>query len=160
MIPSFEAIDHIGITVPDISEAVSFFVEALGAELMYEEGPFEDATGNEMWDAMRVHPRAVERLAMLRLGTATTIELLEFDYAERPASAAPDVAGESIGHLGLRVGDMEAAIGHLRRIDGVEVLAGPAEVEEGAVKGLRWIYFLTPWKSPMELVQFPPDSTV
>ena len=62
-IPTYDTVDHIGITVPDLEAAVAFFTDVLGAELWYREGPSEDPDGDEMWRELRVHPRASVRLA-------------------------------------------------------------------------------------------------
>jgi catechol 2,3-dioxygenase-like lactoylglutathione lyase family enzyme len=159
-IPSYETIDHFGITVPDLDAAVDFFVETLGAELWYLEGPFEDADGGSMWDEMRVHPRAVERLAMLRFRSTATIELLEFSRDGETDRHAADLTGHSVAHVGLRVSDIDTAVESLRAVEDVEVLSGPMTVESGVAAGLRWIFFLTPWGLPMELVEFPPGMSV
>lgn len=159
-VPSYETIDHFGITVPDLDQAIGFFVEVLGAELWYREGPFEDPEGETMWDEMRIPSRAVERLAMLRMGSTATVELLEFAVGGETDRAATDVSRHSVGHLGLRVHDIEAALEGLRGAEGVEVLAGPTRVEGGAADGLRWIYFLAPWGLPLELIELPPGMSV
>jgi len=154
----FRAIDHFGITVPDLDQAVGFFERVLGAELWYQEGPFEDPDGDQMWEEMRIHPRSVERLAMLRLGEGATVELLEFSRDGVTDRQAPDVTGHSVGHLALLVEDIEAAAAGLRESPEVEVLRGPVTVDEGPVAGLRWMYFLAPWGLPLELIEMPADA--
>jgi catechol 2,3-dioxygenase-like lactoylglutathione lyase family enzyme len=159
-IPSFDTIDHFGVTVPDLEEAVAFFVEVLGAEDWYREGPDEDA-GDAMWRELRVHPRASVRLAMLKLGSTTTIELLEYTVpAGEATTTAPRNSDHSAAHIGLRVRDVDAAAEYLRGVAGVEVLEGPVTVEGGPSSGLRWVYFTTPWGSMMELVQLPDGMVV
>lgn len=161
IIPTYNTIDHIGITVPDLEEAVAFFVDVFGAELWYREGPSEDPDGDEMWRELRVHPRASVRLAMLRFGSTATVELLEYRL---PAGEAPTVpprnSDHSASHLGLRVADIDAAAEYLRGVAGVEVLAGPQTVPDGISAGLRWLYFITPWGLSMELVQLPLWMTI
>jgi catechol 2,3-dioxygenase-like lactoylglutathione lyase family enzyme len=160
-IPTYETIDHIGITVPDLEAAVSFFVDVFGAERWYDEGPSEDPHGEEMRRELRVHPRARLRLAMLRFGSSTTVELLEYEVpAGEATTSAPRNSDHSASHLGLRVGDIDAAAQYLGGVPGVELLAGPNSVPDGDSRGLRWVYFLTPWGLPMELVQLPPGMTV
>jgi catechol 2,3-dioxygenase-like lactoylglutathione lyase family enzyme len=154
-VPGFRAIDHFGITVPDLDAAVRFFVDVLGAELWYQEGPFEDAEGTEMWDEMRIHPRSVERLAMLRLGPGATVELLEFARAGKTDQEAPEVSGHSVAHLALAVDDIEAAIAGLTGTPGVQILKGPVTVDDGPAAGLRWIYLLAPWGLALELIELP-----
>jgi catechol 2,3-dioxygenase-like lactoylglutathione lyase family enzyme len=158
--PSFETIDHLGVTVPDLDEAVAFFVDALGAEDWYREGPSED-DGGAMWRELRVHPRASVRLAMLKLGSSTTIELLEYKLPSGEATTtAPPNSDHSAAHIGLRVRDVDAAASYLRGVPGVEVLEGPVTVEEGASAGLKWCYFTAPWGLMMELVQLPEGMVV
>jgi len=159
-IPSFDTIDHLGVTVPDLEEAVAFFVDALGAEDWYREGPSGDA-GDAMWRELRVHPRASVRLAMLKLGSSTTIELLEYKVPPGEAATTPPRNSDhSAAHIGLRVRDVEAAVSHLRAVPGVEVLEGPITVEEGTSAGLKWCYFTAPWGLMMELVQLPEGMVV
>ena len=38
-IPGLRGTDHIGFTVPDLEQAVDFFVNVIGCELSYELGP-------------------------------------------------------------------------------------------------------------------------
>jgi catechol 2,3-dioxygenase-like lactoylglutathione lyase family enzyme len=154
-IPSFDTIDHFGVTVPDLEEAVEFFTEVLGAEDWYREGPSEEA-GDTMWRELRVHPRASVRLAMLKLGSTTTLELLEYTLPPgEETTAPPRNSDHSAAHIGLRVRDVDAAAAYLRDVPGVEVLEGPVTVEGGGSDGLKWVYFTTPWGSMMELVQLP-----
>jgi len=42
-IPTLRAVDHCAYTVPDLDEAVQFFVDHFGAELVFYDGPFLDA---------------------------------------------------------------------------------------------------------------------
>jgi len=39
-LPGLRGSDHIGITVPDLDEAVDFFVNVIGCEPFYTLGPF------------------------------------------------------------------------------------------------------------------------
>jgi hypothetical protein len=50
---------------------------------------------------------------------------------------------------------MDAALERLRRVDGVEVLAGPKDLDHGPSAGLRFICFRTPWGLVMEMIQAP-----
>ena len=154
VLPSAYAIDHAGLTVPDLDEAVTFFTE-LGCELLYREGPYQDEHGDSMRRQVDVHPRSVCRLAMLRFGSTTTLELLEYRSPDATA-VPPKNSDHSAAHVGFRVRDMDAAIEHMRRLPGVRVLDGPVEVPDGPSAGLRWIYVVAPWGLQLELVQLPP----
>jgi catechol 2,3-dioxygenase-like lactoylglutathione lyase family enzyme len=159
-LPSFEALDHLGVTVPDLEQAVAFFVDVLGAQDWYREGPSSDE-GDAMSRELRVHPRASVRLAMLKLGSTTTLELLEYKVPPGEASAAPPRNSDhSAAHIGLRVRDIDAAAAHLSTVQGVELLEGPVAVDGGPSDGLKWLYFVTPWGLMMELVQLPAGMVV
>jgi catechol 2,3-dioxygenase-like lactoylglutathione lyase family enzyme len=160
-IPSFDTIDHYGVTVPDLEQAIAFFTDGLGAEIWYREGPSSDPDGDSLTAELGVHPRAVVSLAMLKLGSSTTIELLEYSVPDGSATTStPPNSDHSAAHLGLRVTDVEAAAEYLSGIEGVRLLHGPVTVEGGLSDGLRWRYFTTPWGLMMELVQLPDGLTV
>ncbi|MGK5734339.1 VOC family protein, partial [Streptomyces sp. URMC 124] len=76
--PASYRVDHHAFTVTDLDGAVAFFTAALGAELLYEEGPIARATGDWMRRKLDVHPRAAARIAMLRLGPVTRLELFQY----------------------------------------------------------------------------------
>lgn len=44
-IPTARNVDHVGVTVPDLDGAVSFFVDVLGCEVIYRTVPFSDPEG-------------------------------------------------------------------------------------------------------------------
>jgi glyoxylase I family protein len=50
--------EHVALTVPDLAEAIAFFVDVLGCEHLYDMGPFSDPEGTWMTDNLDVHPRA------------------------------------------------------------------------------------------------------
>ena len=61
--------DHVGITVPDIDEAVGWFEDVMGCVAPLTFGPFGDPTGTFMQDLLDVHPRAViEQITQVRCG--------------------------------------------------------------------------------------------
>ena len=53
-IPGLRGTDHVGFTVPDIDQATDFFVNILGAELVYKLGPFK-ADDDWMSKQLNVH---------------------------------------------------------------------------------------------------------
>lgn len=60
--PGMKGPDHFGITVPDLNQAVYFFVNIIGCETFYKLGPFSDSKGDGMKKHLNVHPRAEIRL--------------------------------------------------------------------------------------------------
>lgn len=153
-LPSARDVGHIGITVPDLDEAVRFFTDVLGCRELYREGPFEDA-GTWMADRLGVDRGDVLHLAMLRCGPSTNVELLEYRGAGadgRPLNNAR--AGAT--HLAFFVDDLEAALAYLRRQPGVVVQGVPSYITRGPSAGLSFIYFRAPWGLQLELVSYPP----
>jgi catechol 2,3-dioxygenase-like lactoylglutathione lyase family enzyme len=152
-LPGLLGVEHIGLTVPDLERATQFFVDVLGAEALFEVGPFS-SEDDWMEKHLGVHPRAViRRLRMLRLANGPSIELFEYsspdqDYA-RPKNS--DAGGH---HLAFYVTDMVAAVDHLKR-HGVRILGDPSTLADGASAGLTWVYFLAPWGLQLELVSAP-----
>lgn len=161
-IPGATNVDHIAFTVPDLDQAVAFFTEAVGAELIYREGPVQDPHGDMMRRQLGVHPTAVAHIAMLRLGPVTNLELFEYEAPDqsRVLPANSDWGGH---HLAIHVTDLDAAVQYLRGQPGVELLGTAQTIPDGPIAGNRWIYFRTPWGLQMELVQastgLPYEST-
>jgi catechol 2,3-dioxygenase-like lactoylglutathione lyase family enzyme len=152
-LPGLKGTDHIGFTVPNLEEAVRFFVEVIGCEPFYELGPFR-ADDDWMHSHLNVHPRAVmKRLRFLRCGFGSNFELFEYEAPEQVKEPPrnSDVGGH---HLAFYVDDMAAAIAYLRS-RGVTVLGEPTVRTTGPSAGQTWVYFLAPWGMQLELVSFP-----
>lgn len=152
-IPGLRGTDHIGITVPNLEEAVSFFIDVIGCEPFYEIGPFK-FDDDWMKERLNVHPRAVMRkLKFLRCGNGSNYELFEYEAPDQNPNPPlnSDIGGH---HLALYVDDMDAALDHLRAHD-VRILGEPTVRTDGPSAGQSWVYFLAPWGLQFELVSFP-----
>lgn len=148
-IPTATHVDHIGLTVPDLDEAISFFTGVLGCELTYEVGPLEHP---DDWMArqLNVHPRSTMRVATLRCGPVTNLELFEYSTADQRAEL-PKNSDHGGHHLAFFVKDMNAAVAYLREQPGITVLGEPQVDDEGPIEGNEWVYFLAPWGMQMEV---------
>lgn len=149
-IPGLRSLDHVSYTVPDLDEAVDFFTAHLDATVVYRDGPF-GSDGDEMRARLDVHRQATSRLAMLRLGNRTNLELIEYSAPgqNRQVPANSDVGGH---HLGFYTDDIDAARDYLARIPGVRLITGPNAVADSSpVAGQRWLYFRTPWGMQLEI---------
>lgn len=141
-------IEHTGFTVPDLDEAVRFFIEHLGAEELYrssrEPGPFLQTTFAAPQDASF-------RLSMLRVGPSMNIELFEWstENGRKEYPHAFDVGGN---HLCLYVDDVDAALEYFSALPGVSTRGGANTVAAGPVAGSRWGYVQTPWGMQLEFV--------
>lgn len=154
-VPGATNVDHIAYTVPDLDQAVTFFTDVLGAELIYREGPVHDPHGEMMNRQLGVHPRARALIAMLRLGPVTNLELFEYEAPDqiRGLPANSDWGGH---HLAIHVTDIDAAAHYLSEQPGIQLLGSTQTIPDGPIAGNRWIYFRTPWGMQMELVQTSP----
>ena len=150
-VPTMRAVDHVAYTVPDLDEAVAFFVDHFGAEVVFNDGPFADLEADGMRRRLNVDPRARCSLAMLRLGRHHNVELFSYDA---PGQVSHPPANSDVGghHLAFYVDDIDAGYDYVRSIPGVVVQEGPNDVAAGApVAGQRWFYFQTPWGMQLEL---------
>jgi catechol 2,3-dioxygenase-like lactoylglutathione lyase family enzyme len=154
-IPTATNVDHIAYTVPDLTEAVDFFVDVLGAQLLYRLDSVRDDEGDWMRRQLDVHPRAHARIAMLRLGPVTNVELFEYDAPDqnRQIPRNSDYGGH---HLAFYVEDVDAATAYLRAQPGVTILGEPQDIDDGPIAGDRWVYFRAPWGMQMEVLNMPP----
>lgn len=152
-IPGLRGTDHIGFTVPDMDQAIDFFVNVIGCEPFFELGPLQ-SDGDWMEVHLNVHPRAVaKRVKFMRCGFGANFEIFEFDSPDqnRVQPRNSDIGGH---HLAFYVDDIHASIAWLRA-QGVQVLGEPTVRTAGANSGQTWIYFLAPWGMQFELVSFP-----
>ena len=153
-IPGIKGMDHVGITVPDLAQAVSFLTDVLGCSPpSYAIGPIA-MEGDWMQVHLNVDPRAeISKLAMLRCGNGSNVEVFQYKAAGA-GQAEPrnsDVGGH---HLGFYVEDMAAAVAYLKG-KGVKLLGDPTPFDQGPIGGETINYFLTPWGLQMELVSYP-----
>ncbi|MDV3129920.1 VOC family protein [Mycobacterium sp. 21AC1] len=157
-VPTLRAVDHVAYTVPDLDQAVSFFVEHFGAELIYTDGPFVDGQSDGMRRRLNVDPAARCTIAMIRIGKHHNVELFEYDAPEQQTTLPrnSDIGGH---HLGFYVDDIDAGYEYVAAIPGVVVQEGPNDVDPTApVAGQRWFYFQTPWGMQLELTSYGPPG--
>jgi catechol 2,3-dioxygenase-like lactoylglutathione lyase family enzyme len=153
-IPGVRGVDHVGLTVPDMAQAVGFFVEVLGAEAFYSVGPFPDDGTDANEISFGVHPRAVlHEIRLLRFNNIN-VELFEWEAPDQRREP-PRLSDVGASELCLYVDDMDDAIAALRR-NGVEVL-GEKLALDGPEAGpdATYQYFRTPWGAVMELISYP-----
>jgi catechol 2,3-dioxygenase-like lactoylglutathione lyase family enzyme len=146
-IVSARHVDHVGMTVPDLNEAIRFFEDAIGAKLLWRVGPFaETPTG---------FPIEGVTLAMLRLGPNLNLELQEFK-AEKQRRKVPSNVDLGSAHLAFFVDDIGAAAQSLRE-HGAQLLRGPIQASGAPKHGEVIWYFKTPWGAFMEILSRPED---
>ena len=90
-------LDHIGIAVKNMDEALAFYRETLGI----------DSVGTEVIEEQKV------KVAFLPLGD-TELELLESTAPDGPVAKFIEKRGEGIQHIALRVESIEEALAELK----------------------------------------------
>ncbi len=153
-LPGLAGLDHVGLTVPDLDAAVAFFAGVLGCPQVLTFGPIADDTGTFMTDALGVHPRArIERVAMIRTGRGSNIELFEYSSPDQQAFA-PKNSDVGAFHLAFYVRDIAAAKAFLDA-KGVVTRMGPIPISDGPIAGQSILYFEAPWGLNLEIISYP-----
>lgn len=150
-VPGVVGIDHVGINVPNLDQAIAFFHDVLGFEPVTRLGPFPL---NADWKRQyHLHDGADQvTLVMLRAGDGANIEL--FGYT--PASGSTEQPWrDDIGatHIALYTNDIDASRTWLEA-KGIHFLTG-TNSGGGDTDGERWVYFETPWGASIELNSYP-----
>lgn len=143
-LPGMRGTQHIGITVPNVDDAVNFLVDMLGCEAFYSIGPFGPFEDDWMTENLNVNPRAVIKIATLvRCGNGPSFEI--FEYTSPDQSPTPPKNSDIGGyHIAFYVDDIDAATQYLRD-QGVKVLGEPHTFTDTGMEGLSWVYFMSPW---------------
>ena len=146
--------DHVGLTVPDIGEAVDWFREIMGAEAPLSFGPISDPTGTLMHDLLDVDPRAViDQITVLRIGHSANIELFQYEAPDQRRTH-PRNSDWSGHHVAFYVKDIDAAVAYMEA-KGVEKFLGPFSITDGPAAGQSINYFKTPFGTYIELISYP-----
>jgi len=152
--PTFTVgMDHVGFTVPDMDQALDFFVNIMGFKVITEIGPLNfDAAWKK-----RYHIRQnaeLEKIVMIRAGVGSSIELFQYKSPDRDTNRP---LGDDVGwyHLGFYTDDIYGSVAYLKS-KGIEIMNDPITVAEGAPNtGETWVYVRTPWGMLIELVNYP-----
>jgi catechol 2,3-dioxygenase-like lactoylglutathione lyase family enzyme len=153
-VPGLLGIDHVGITVPDISAAASWFAEVLGGTNPLTFGPFADPTGDFMKQLVDVDPRAVvEQIRVMRIGNGPGVELFQYTapHQDRTFRKNSDWGGH---HIAFYVRNIDKAVEFLAS-KGAQKRLGPFPVTGGPAAGQTINYFSTPFGTDIELISYP-----
>jgi len=146
--------DHVGLTVPDIKEAIAWFKDVMGATDPLTFGPISDPKGTLMHDLVGVDRRAViDQITVLRIGHSANIELFQYQAPHQNHTPAKnsDWAGH---HIAFYVNDIDAAVAHMEG-KGVEKFMGPFPITDGPAAGQSINYFKTPFGTYIEFITYP-----
>lgn len=141
---------HAGVTVSDMDEALRFYRDALGLEVV-SDGITGGPTAERIWGM----PAGRVRVVFLRVpGSDTLVELFEFAEVERhPASARPPDYGA--GHMCLYTDDAQAL--HARAVaEGFRSRGGEVvEIDRGPHAGAKAAYLIDPDGYHVEVYERP-----
>ena len=146
--------DHVGLTVPNIAEAVAWFKDVMGAAAPLSFGPISDPKGTLMHDLLDVNRHAViDKITVLRIGHSANIELFQYQtpHQNRTFAKNSDWSGH---HIAFYVRDIDAAVKYMER-RGVEKFLGPFPVTSGPANGQTINYFKTPFGTYIEFISYP-----
>lgn len=146
-------VDHVSVTVADLERSLRFYRDLLGISVLgtgIEESPSVTAVvGVE---------RARFRYGDLDLGDGRILELLQY-LSPQGTPHRPNVYDPGSGHLALRVDDLDAMLGRLKK-EGIEARSEPVELDEPAWwSGARVVYLTDPDGVTVELVERRPVSS-
>jgi len=145
-------IDHVGINVPNLKEAISFFDDVLGFKPITQIGPIQM---NAAWKELNhINPATGDlTIKMINAGTGASIEI--FQYTNNKGSAIhPNTDDIGASHIAFYTSDIHTSAQYLKG-KGVKILGDPFTTPSGETSGETWVYFETPWGSKMELVSYP-----
>ncbi len=153
-VPALLGMDHVGITVPDVSAAVAWFEDVLGCTSPLAFGPFSDPETDFIHLLLDVHPRAVvEHIQHVRCGNGPSVELFQYTSPDQDTSFRKnsDFGGK---HIAFYVRHLDKAVAYMQT-KGVEKLLGPLPVTEGPAAGQSINYFRAPFGTYVELISYP-----
>jgi catechol 2,3-dioxygenase-like lactoylglutathione lyase family enzyme len=143
--------DHIGLTVPDINQAIEWYEDIFGAVAPLTFGPFE---GDFLQGALNVVAGTkIDQITTLRIGHSAGIELFQYESPGQRHDA-PRNSDFSGHHIAFYVTDIQAAVDYMDS-RGVDRLFGPFTLTGGPAAGQSINYFRTPWGSFFELISYP-----
>jgi len=144
--PQF-AVDHVGVVVPDLDQAVAFYRTGFGMTVESEEQPTAVSS-----QAIGLPGQSVGlQGAILRHGDAR----IEFHQFLTPAVTGRRSANDfGPGHLAFAVGSIDEAAAYLEEY-GVVWNSEPLLIESGALAGRRWVYGRDPSGTVIELCKHP-----
>ncbi|MFM7146989.1 MAG: VOC family protein [Actinomycetales bacterium] len=153
-----EGLDHVGMTVEDLDDAVAFYSALLSAKEIFRLGPFDSrelpGVKDKDWSLAFVNVADARfTLAMLELPNGSRVELFQYDRPTDRNPAPPrncDIGGH---HIAFKVTDLDQVLAQGPGL-GLRFMAGPIAIEEGPAAGQRIIYALDPWGNQLELVEY------
>jgi catechol 2,3-dioxygenase-like lactoylglutathione lyase family enzyme len=143
--------DHVGITVPDINQAIEWYEDILGAVAPLTFGPF---AGSFLEGALGVVPGTqIDQITTLRVGHSAGIELFKYESPGQRQDM-PRNSDWTGHHVAFYVTDIDDAVAYMdsRQVDR---MFGPFTLTAGPAAGQSINYFKTPWGGYIEFISYP-----
>ncbi|MFD1389047.1 VOC family protein [Oceanobacillus oncorhynchi subsp. oncorhynchi] len=152
-------IDHIGITVPDIEEATTFFKKAFHAKIAYDNKKLGDEPqqGEAVEKTLGLKKGAkVIHIRILSFDNGSNIELFHFiDTEQREPVIASDLG---VQHFAFYVDDIQQSANAFVEAGG-ELLTEPGELLGDVENGSgEFVYGRAPWGMLIELISYNPNQ--
>lgn len=142
---AISGVDHSGINVPDMEEAIAFFQTTFGATLESDITP--QAIPGAWKAAFNWHESSdLKRFVMMRLPDGSGVELFQYSGKEIDHKR-PHQDDDGATHIALKTHDVASSFKAIQQA-GLKTLNEPVTNADGT----QWFYFLTPWGSQIELV--------
>ena len=147
-------LDHVGITVPDINQAIEWFEDVLGAVAPLTFGPFP--AGPFVASVVDVAETAsIDQITMLRIGHSANIELFQYTAPDGQRHDMPKNSDWSGHHVAFYVTDIDTAVEYMVEKGVRKMPAGPFTLAQGPAAGQTIQYFQTPWGGYIEFISYP-----
>jgi catechol 2,3-dioxygenase-like lactoylglutathione lyase family enzyme len=146
--------DHVGITVRHIDEAIEWFEDVLGAAAPLTFGPFP--AGPFVASVVDVAQTAsIDQITMLRIGSSANIELFQYTAPDGQRHSVPQNSDWTGHHIAFYVTDIADAVEYMVEKGVRRMPAGPFSLTQGPAAGQTIQYFQTPWGSYIEFISYP-----
>jgi catechol 2,3-dioxygenase-like lactoylglutathione lyase family enzyme len=146
--------DHVGITVPDINQAIEWYEDVLGAVAPLTFGPLP--AGPFVASVVDVaHTASIDQITMLRIGHSANIELFRYTAPDGQRHTVPKNSDWSGHHVAFYVTDIAPAVEYMVEKGVRRMPAGPFTLTDGPAAGQTIQYFQTPWGSYIEFISYP-----
>jgi catechol 2,3-dioxygenase-like lactoylglutathione lyase family enzyme len=146
--------DHVGLTVPDINQAIEWFEDVMGAVAPLTFGPFP--AGPFVASVVDVAETAsIDQITMLRIGHSANIELFKYTAPDGQRHDMPKNSDWSGHHVAFYVTDIETATEYMVGRGVRKMPAGPFTLTQGPAAGQTIQYFQTPWGGYIEFISYP-----
>ncbi|SHL93922.1 Catechol 2,3-dioxygenase [Chitinophaga sp. CF418] len=146
-----QGVDHVGMNVPDLPEAIRFFTEVLDFTPVTQIGPVPLDSNWKKINHIQPGTGPVT-IRMTRAGDGANIELFYYDQGQG-SKQQPGADDLGASHIAFYTTDIKASMACLKA-KGVTFLGEPFTMPSGDTKGETWVYFLTPWGAKLELVSY------